>query len=127
AKAIPIAPSKEDPDVMNMAFEKIAETLEQGELVCIFPEGKITYDGEISPFKPGIEKIINTTAVPVIPMALQGLWGSYFSRIKGQAMKGLPTFPVPRVKFVAGEAVAPQVANAGFLFDKVQKLRGETQ
>lgn len=80
AKVIPIAGKKEDPAMMEKAFEKISEELREGELVCIFPEGQLTYDGELSPFKPGIERIVQETPVPVIPMVLKGLWGSFFSR-----------------------------------------------
>ena len=122
AKAIPIAPEKEDHEVMQKAFDKIASVLENGELLCIFPEGKITYDGAISPFKLGIEKIIRTTPVPVIPMALQGLWGSYFSRKSGKAMSGIPKLPIPRVHLIAGESIAATEVSAEKLFDAVQFL-----
>ena len=125
AKAIPIASAKEDPDIMESAFDQVAEALGQGELVCIFPEGKITHDGKISPFKPGIEKIIQRTAVPVIPMAIQGLWGSYFSRESGKAMNGLPSFPVPKVNFLASEAIAAEDVSADGLFTSVKALRGD--
>jgi len=125
AKAIPIATAKEDPQVMQGAFDKVAKTLQEGELICIFPEGKITHDGEISAFKKGIEKIIQTTAVPVIPMALQGLWGSYFSRYRGKAMSGFPSLPVPKVNLIAGELIEAAEVSAMQLFNKVQQLRGD--
>ena len=122
AKAIPIAPAKEDPKVMDDAFAKIATALNEGEVVCIFPEGNITHDGSIGPFKPGIERIVQTTAVPVFPMAIQGLWGSFFSRKNGKAMTGLPSLPVPRVHLVAGEAVAAEDVSADVLFKRVKQL-----
>ena len=125
AKAIPIAPAKENLKVMNQAFDSIALALDKRELVCIFPEGKITSDGELSPFKPGIEKIIERSPVPVIPMAIQGLWGSYFSRYKGKAMSGLPSFPPPKIHLVAGEAVPAEKATAEYLFNLVKELRGD--
>ncbi|MFX7784731.1 1-acyl-sn-glycerol-3-phosphate acyltransferase, partial [Acinetobacter baumannii] len=62
------------------AFVDIAQALHEGELVCIFPEGKLTRDGELNPFKGGVQKIIDRSPVPVLPMALRGLWGSLFSR-----------------------------------------------
>ncbi|MDT9001726.1 MFS transporter [Paucibacter sp. APW11] len=86
AKAIPIAPQKENPAVYEAAFAEARAVLAEGELVCIFPEGGITRDGQLQPFKGGVMKLLGE-GIPVIPMALQNLWGSYFSRIEqGQAM-----------------------------------------
>ncbi len=92
AKAIPVASQKEDPAVYTAAFERAAEVLRGGDLLAIFPEGGITRDGQLQPFKGGIVKILERAQaegidVPVIPMALTNLWGSYFSRIEqGGAM-----------------------------------------
>ena len=92
AKAIPVASQKEDPQVYAAAFERAAQVLQGGDLLAIFPEGGITRDGQLQPFKGGIVKILERAqadglAVPVIPMALTNLWGSYFSRIEnGDAM-----------------------------------------
>ncbi len=92
AKAIPVAPQKEDPAVYEAAFERAAQVLREGDLLAIFPEGGITKDGELQPFKAGILKILERAKAdgvnaPVIPMALTNLWGSYFSRVeKGNAM-----------------------------------------
>jgi 1-acyl-sn-glycerol-3-phosphate acyltransferase len=85
-RAIPIAPAREDAQALERAYDEIAEALEAGDVVCIFPEGKITYDGELSPFRPGIKRIIERTPVPVVPLALRGLWGSFFSRRGAPAM-----------------------------------------
>lgn len=85
-KAIPIAPAKEDEALLNAAYDKVAEALAEGDLVGIFPEGRITDNGEIYPFRGGIKRIIDRTPVPVVPMALRGLWGSFFSRKGGPAM-----------------------------------------
>ena len=87
AKAIPIAPRIEDPAAYDAAFEAAAQVLREGELLGIFPEGGITLDGELQQFKGGVMKILKRQPVPVIPMALTGLWGSFFSRIEqGGAM-----------------------------------------
>ena len=92
AKAIPVAPQKEDPATYEAAFERAAQVLREGDLLAIFPEGGITKDGELQPFKGGIMKIIERAQAdgiqaPVVPMALTNLWGSYFSRIeRGTAM-----------------------------------------
>jgi len=87
AKAIPVAPRLEDPAAYEAAFEAAAKVLQGGDLLAIFPEGGITPDGELQPFKGGIMKILEKAsrdglAVPVIPMALTNLWGSFFSRIE---------------------------------------------
>ena len=107
AKVIPIASAKENPAILESAFERIAEELSAGEIVCIFPEGKITWDGELNPFRPGIERIIKTTPVPVIPMALKNLWGSYFSRSDGRAIKKLPKRFWSAIELEITAAIAP--------------------
>jgi 1-acyl-sn-glycerol-3-phosphate acyltransferase len=86
AKAIPIAPQKEDAVTYAQAFAEARRVLAEGELLCLFPEGAITRDGQLGEFKGGIMKILEAHPVPVVPMALQNLWGSYFSRIDGTAM-----------------------------------------
>src|SRR5574343_202834 len=85
--AIPIASDKEDPALMEKAFAEVTAALNNGDLVGLFPEGQITRDGELQPFRPGITRILTANPVPVVPMALSGLWGSFFSRIDGAAMK----------------------------------------
>jgi len=87
AKAIPIAPQKDDPAAYDAAFDAAAAVLRDGELLAIFPEGGITADGRMQPFKGGIMKILERAQadglqVPVIPMALTNLWGSFFSRVE---------------------------------------------
>ena len=97
-KTIPIAPERENRELMEHAFARIAEELRAGEVVCIFPEGKLTANGEMNPFRPGIERIIAETPVPVVPMALDGLWGSMFSRKdrgrSADASAALPSTPL---------------------------------
>ena len=86
AKAIPIASQKEDPATYERAFLESRRVLDEGDLLCIFPEGAITRDGALAPFKGGIMKILETNPVPVVPIALVNLWGSFFSRVDGRAM-----------------------------------------
>jgi 1-acyl-sn-glycerol-3-phosphate acyltransferase len=86
AKAIPVAPQKEDPQAYQAAFDAAAQVLREGDLLCIFPEGGITNDGSLKEFKGGIMKILERAqadgvVVPVVPMALTNLWGSFFSRV----------------------------------------------
>jgi len=107
-RTIPIAPAKEDPQMKDRAFEQAAQALEAGEIVGIFPEGKLTETGELNTFRPGVQQMIATTPVPVVPMALSGLWGSFFSRSSnGKAMRrwrGIHS----RIALVAAPAVPPE-------------------
>ena len=82
AKVIPIAGAKENLTLMNKAFETISEEIKEGNAICIFPEGQLTSDGQLAPFRPGVEKILAENPVPVIPVTIEGLWGSIFSRKK---------------------------------------------
>ncbi|MFD2641261.1 MFS transporter [Pseudomonas japonica] len=122
AGAIPIAGRNEDRATYERAFERIAEYLEAGELVCIFPEGKLTGDGEIDEFKGGVKLILQRTPVPVIPLALQGLWGSFFSR---DPAKGFFRRFWSRVTLVAGAAIPGEQAEPALLRERVGALRGE--
>ncbi len=128
AHAIPIAPAREDPQALEKAFERIDVELAEGEVVCIFPEGKLTRDGEMSEFKKGVEKILERRAVPVVPMALRGLWGSFFSRRDGKAaMTQLPKRFWSRIELVATAPVHGDDASATGLQKIVAGLRGEWQ
>jgi 1-acyl-sn-glycerol-3-phosphate acyltransferase len=124
-RAIPIASAKEDPALKERAFEEVKEALAEGELVVIFPEGKITRDGELNPFRPGIERILEESPVPVSPVALRGLWGSFFSRHRGRAMSGLPRRFWSKVELVCGDPVAAAQASVELLEEQVLSLRGE--
>ena len=122
AGTVPIAGRNEDLLIYDAAFKKIAEYLRNGEVVCIFPEGKLTTDGELNEFKNGIERIVEANPVPVIPMALQGLWGSFFSR---DPHKGLFKRLWSRITLVAGTPVAPELVKRELLQAQVAELRGE--
>jgi 1-acyl-sn-glycerol-3-phosphate acyltransferase len=126
AKAIPIAPAKEDPWLMEKAYIDIAQALHEGDLVCIFPEGKLTSDGEMNEFRGGIVKIIERSKVPVIPMALRGLWGSLLTRDPGNLFgRSFTRGPRSRLALAVGAPVAPQQATPEFLHQQVKDLRGE--
>ena len=124
--AIPIASAKEDPAMMEAAFAEAGRALANGDLVGIFPEGNITRDGELQPFRPGITRILAANPVPVVPMALSGLWGSFFSRVDGAAMQT----PFRRGVFSdialhVGVPVPATEATPEYLQAQVQALRGE--
>jgi 1-acyl-sn-glycerol-3-phosphate acyltransferase len=122
-KAIPVAPQKENPEVYERAFDVVAAELRAGHLVCIFPEGRLTRDGEIEPFRAGMLRILQETPVPVIPMALSGLWGSMFSRHTRTWWRRLPRRLFARIEIAAGEPVAPEAASLPHLQAMVAALR----
>lgn len=125
AGAIPIATRKEDPELLKRAYDTIAEALENGELVCIFPEGGLTPDGEVQEFRPGIERMLERTPVPVIPMALSGLWGTWFSRVRGRAMKGWPGNWMKKIDLFTGKPIHPDDAKLPVLQQQICALRKE--
>jgi 1-acyl-sn-glycerol-3-phosphate acyltransferase len=124
-KAIPIAGAREDETVMNEAFEKVDAELAEGNIVCIFPEGAITLDGEIARFRPGIEKIIERRPVPVVPVSLGRLWGSWFSRRRDGGLRKLPGRLFARVPVSIGKPVRAPEVTAAKLELLVRTLRGD--
>jgi hypothetical protein len=124
-RTIPIASAREDPAMKDRAFEEAASALAAGEIVGIFPEGQLTETGELNRFRPGVQQIVATTPVPVVPMALKGLWGSFFSRThNGKAMRRLSGL-WRRIALVAAPAVAPADATPERLQERVLALRGD--
>lgn len=124
AGTIPIASAKEDPAMLERAYERIDEYLRAGEVVCIFPEGRITDNGDLYPFKSGVMRILEKNPVPVIPMALRGLWGSFFSRWGGVAMR-YPRGVFTRIGFVIDQAWSPANVTPDALQSRVAALRGD--
>jgi len=128
ARAIPIAPAHEDPEALRKAFDLIDAELAAGEIVCIFPEGKLTKHGELNEFKTGVERILERRPVPVVPMALRGLYGSFFSRHDGKApMTKPPRRFWSRIEVVVTAPVHGDAASADGLQKIVAGLRGEWQ
>lgn len=126
AKAIPIASAKEDPWIMEKAYVDIAQALHEGDLVCIFPEGRLTSTGELNEFRGGVAKIVERSKVPVIPMALRGLWGSLLTRDKANLFeRSLARGWRSRLALAVGLPVPPQQATPEFLQEQVLALRGE--
>lgn len=123
--AIPITSQHEDQQAYEQALDAIATGLEDGDLLCIFPEGKLTTDGDMNEFKKGVELIVERTPVPVIPLALRGLWGSFFSHRDGHALSKLPRRFWSKVSIVAGASIPAAQVSANDLFERVKTLRGE--
>ncbi len=124
-RTIPIAPAREDAAMKDRAFAEVARALDAGEIVGIFPEGRLTETGELNPFRPGVQEILATTPVPVVPLALRGLWGSFFSRShQGKAMRRLRGI-FSHIALVAAPPVPPERVTLAGLRGAVLTLRGE--
>jgi 1-acyl-sn-glycerol-3-phosphate acyltransferase len=126
ARCIPIAPAKEDPQMLEQAYAEIAKALADGDVVGIFPEGRITDNGEMYPFKGGVTRILEKTPVPVVPMALSGFWGSFFSREGGSALskpwrRGIWS----RIQLTIDSVWQPATATPAALEARTRELRGE--
>jgi 1-acyl-sn-glycerol-3-phosphate acyltransferase len=124
-KAIPIAPFKEDPAMLEAAYAEVARALNNGELVALFPEGQITATGELNPFKKGISRILEANPVPLIPMALRGLWGSMFSRKDGPAFLKAPRKLFALIELNVGAPMAAYAATPEAARTQVATLRGD--
>jgi 1-acyl-sn-glycerol-3-phosphate acyltransferase len=124
-RTIPIAPGREDAVMKERAFNDAAKALKDGEIVCIFPEGRSTDTGELYPFRPGLQRILEQAPVPVVPMALRGLWGSFFSRAAGGTAMWRLRGVFSKIALVAGTPVAPERATPEFLQQQVLALRGD--
>jgi hypothetical protein len=122
AKVIPIASAKEDPDMLERAMEQIHAELQDSQVVCIFPEGHLTETGEIDTFRQGIERIVDRDPVKVIPVALNGLWGSFFSRRDGKALRRPFRRVYSRIRVTIGAPIAPADVTAQRLQQEVTAL-----
>lgn len=122
AGVIPICSPRKCEKTYNAAFETIGQALNNGEVVCIFPEGRLTSDGELGEFRPGVEKILAQSPVPVIPMALKGLWGSFFSHKNGHALTTRPRRFWSKIEVNIGELLKPNALNRHLLQKEVQSL-----
>lgn len=120
---IAVAAEAEDPDLYRRAFEAIDAALAAGEVVAIFPEGRLTKDGEVGPFRRGVEQVLARRPVPVVPAALCGLYGGLFSRAPEKRLPG----PRPRVELVVAPAIRPEGLSASSLRARVCALRGQAR
>ncbi len=123
-KAIPIASAQEDREVREAAFAQVLAELGAGALVCIFPEGRLTADGAVGEFRPGLMRVLAARPVPVVPVALSGLWGSAFSRRYRGLGRYLPRRLGARIDVAVGEPVAAAAVTPDGLRERVLALRG---
>ncbi len=120
--AIPIVGRREDPARLAAALDRIDDTLARGEVVGIFPEGRLTRDGELCDFRRGIEGILERRPVPVVPVAIKGLWGSFFSYAGGAPLGKWPRRFWSRIEIVAGRALDPAGVSAAGLRARIGSL-----
>lgn len=126
ARAIPIAPAKEDEALLKKAYEEIDAALKNGELIGLFPEGGLTPDGTMQEFRSGIERILARTPVPVIPFALRGLWESMWSKRDSRLRRArLPRRLRAEIGLQVGEPLAGEGLTAAALQQRVAELRGD--
>lgn len=121
-KIILIAGQKENPNIFEKAFRQISEELKAGELVCLFPEGTITHTGEIGEIKGGYQHILQADPVPLIPMTLNNLWGSLFSRYDKSLSQKRPRKLWQRISLHMGEAEYSNYSSPNDLQKKLKDL-----
>ncbi len=122
AGVIPICSPRKCAETYKRAFEQIEQAFSNDEVVCLFPEGRLTSNGELGEFRPGVEKILKRIPVPVIPMALKGLWGSFFSHKNGHALTKRPTRFWSRIEVNIGELLQPTTLDRHLLQKEVHDL-----
>ena len=122
AGVIPICSPRKCAETYKRAFEQIEQAFSNDEVVCLFPEGRLTSTGELGEFRPGVEKILKRRPVPVIPMALKGLWGSFFSHKNGHALTKRPTRFWSRIEVNIGELLQPTTLDRHLLQKEVHDL-----
>jgi len=120
---IPIS-SQLRPRELIQSLRTATQALQDGEIVCIFPEGQMTRIGQMLPFRRGMERIVKGVDVPIIPVNLGGVWGSVFSFERGKFFWKLPRkIPYP-VTVTFGKPM-PSTSGAQDVRQMVQELGAE--
>jgi 1-acyl-sn-glycerol-3-phosphate acyltransferase len=127
SKVIPIAGANEDRSILKAAFDKIAAELQDDEVVCIFPEGRLTPDGKLHEFRPGIEKIVQQTPVPVVPACMNGLWGSYFSKKYSRKERKPFRRKWSRISLEFGIPIPPAEVTVEKLYEIISRMKVEEE
>ncbi|WP_106479020.1 MFS transporter [Phytohalomonas tamaricis] len=127
AGAIPVNSERRDPVGMRRALDQVGQALENGEVVMIFPEGRLTRDGEVNEFRRGIEMVLQRNPVPVVPAALSGLWGSWTSRRDGKPFSRWPKRLRAKVSLTFGVPLSPEQATRETLELRVRELKAHIE
>jgi len=122
-KAIPIS-SEQRPREMIRSLRTASDALRNDEIVCIFAEGQITRTGQMLPFRRGLERIMKGVEVPIIPVNLDGVWGSIFSFERGRFLWKMPR-RIPYPVTVSFGAPMPPTSSALEVRAVVQNLQAE--
>lgn len=124
--AIPVESERRDPGNVRRALQEVSRALAEGEVVMLFPEGRLTPDGEVQPFRRGLELILAKDPVPVIPAGLSGLWGSWTSHCQGKALSKPPSRFRAKVALTFGEPMAPHEVSRTRVEARVRALKTES-
>jgi 1-acyl-sn-glycerol-3-phosphate acyltransferase len=122
ARVIRIASRKEDSALLDVAYDDVSKALQEGEVICLFPEGQVTFDGGLQPFKPGILKILSRDQAPIVPMALNGLYLSMFSRRGGKPFFKLPRKLWKPIYLNIGKPIPPNEFTLELLRERIAEL-----
>ncbi|WP_280554401.1 1-acyl-sn-glycerol-3-phosphate acyltransferase [Halomonas sp. 25-S5] len=123
--AIPVDADRRDPGSVRHALVEVSRALRQGEVVMVFPEGRLTPNGEVQHFRRGLELILARDAVPVVPAGLAGLWGSWTSHHDGKALTKPPRRFRARVALFFGEPLPAGEASRPSVEARVRALKAE--
>jgi acyl-[acyl-carrier-protein]-phospholipid O-acyltransferase / long-chain-fatty-acid--[acyl-carrier-protein] ligase len=122
-RAIPISSQLRPRDMIH-SLREASDSIRQGEIVCIFAEGQITRIGQMLPFRRGMERIMKGTDAPIIPVHLDGVWGSIFSYERGRFLWKLP-HRIPYPVTVSFGKPLPSTASSFEVRAAVQELQTE--
>ncbi len=117
---VPVSPTR-----AKDAVRSVAQALKEGELVCLFPEGQITRHGMVNELRRGFELMARQAEAPVLPVYLDGLWGSLFSFEGGRCFTKRPRRLRHPVTVVVGELLRPEEATAERVRERLLELGGE--
>lgn len=127
AGAIPVDSERCDPGGVRRALDEVSHALRQGEVVMLFPEGRLTPDGQVHRFRRGIDIILARDPVPVVPAGLAGLWGSWTSNRDGKALTKWPRRFRARVALVFGEPIPAGQATRAAMERHVIELKRKAE
>ncbi len=95
-----------NPKSIGRALKTAREGIQAGDVIGLFPEGTITRTGQLQAFKPGIKNILKGTDGQIVPMWLEGMWGSIFSFQGGKFFWKIPSLPRRRLTLYVGKPLS---------------------